>query len=100
MGGFPDLRYTPYLGSDAAFKAVVIDGVLTENGMLSFKKVLTADDAEAIRAHLTRVANNLKANPPPAFGRGPGGAGGPGGPRSPAAPATAAAPAEQAGLHQ
>ncbi|MEO6186999.1 MAG: PQQ-dependent dehydrogenase, methanol/ethanol family [Steroidobacteraceae bacterium] len=101
MGGFPDLRYSVYLGSDAAFKAVVIDGALTENGMLSFKKVLTAEDAEAIRAHLTRVANNLKANPPPAGGRGPGGGGGPGGPRPPAAPAAGASAAtEQTGLHQ
>ncbi|MEP7314164.1 MAG: PQQ-dependent dehydrogenase, methanol/ethanol family, partial [Pseudomonadota bacterium] len=65
MGGFPDLRYSPMLLSGDAFKAIVIDGALTENGMLSFAKTLTAQDAEAIRAHLTRVANDLKANPPP-----------------------------------
>jgi hypothetical protein len=77
------------------FKAIVIGGALSENGMVSFSKVLKDEDAEAIRAHLTRVANNLKANPPAPFaGFGPP----PGPPPAPGA----AAPAEQAaaGLHQ
>src|SRR5690606_31633485 len=41
MGGFPDLRYSPFLNSDAGFKAVVIDGALTEAGMVSFEKALS-----------------------------------------------------------
>ena len=98
MGGFPDLRYTPMLQSAQVFKAIVIDGALTENGMLSFGKVLKAEDAEAIRAHLTKVANDLKTNPP-----APGGFGGPGGggQRPPVAPPPAGTPAQSAaGLHQ
>jgi alcohol dehydrogenase (cytochrome c)/quinohemoprotein ethanol dehydrogenase len=76
-GGFPDLRYTPLLMSAEGFKAVVYDGVLTDNGMLSFKKALTPDEIEAIRAHLVSVANDLKQHPQPAFagfGPPPGGA--------------------------
>jgi quinohemoprotein ethanol dehydrogenase len=94
MGNFPDLRYSPMLSSDAAFKAVVIDGALTENGMLSFAKALTPQDAEAIRAHLTKLANVAKNSPPAPFGF-PGG-----GPPPAAAPTTPAAPAAQSGLHQ
>jgi mono/diheme cytochrome c family protein len=95
MGGFPDLRYSAMLQGAELFKAIVIGGALSENGMVSFSKVLKDEDAEAIRAHLTRVANNLKANPPPPFaGFGPP----PGPPPAPGA----AAPPEQptVGLHQ
>ncbi|MET0279541.1 MAG: c-type cytochrome, partial [Steroidobacteraceae bacterium] len=99
MGGFPDLRYSPMLQGEALFKAIVIDGGLSENGMVSFAKVLSPADAEAIRAHLTRVANDLKANPRPAGGFG--GPGGPGGARGGAAPAAGTAPEQPAvGLHQ
>ena len=75
-GGFPDLRYTPLLLSAEGFKAVVYDGVLTDNGMLSFKKALSPEDVEAIRAHLTSVANDLKKNPPPPVAGGGRGVGG------------------------
>src|SRR5690606_16325289 len=54
MGGFPDLRYSPFLTSDAAFRTVVIDGALTEAGMLSFRNALSNEDAEAIRAQLVK----------------------------------------------
>jgi PQQ-dependent dehydrogenase (methanol/ethanol family) len=81
-GGFPDLRYTPLLFSVEGFRAVVYDGVLTDNGMLSFKKTLSQEDVEAIRAHLTTLANDLKRNPQPAFA-------GFGGPRPPPAPVPA-----------
>jgi hypothetical protein len=81
MGGFPDLRYSPYLSSEAAFKVVVLDGALTEGGMLSFSKALSTQDAEAIRAHLVSLANTLKANPQRGGGFGGFGGGGPGGPR-------------------
>jgi quinohemoprotein ethanol dehydrogenase len=94
MGGFPDLRYSAMLQSDAAFKAVVLDGVLTENGMLSFAKALKAVDVEAIRSHLTKLANEVRNAPPPPPFAGPGGAGAP---LPPPAPAGAAAPT---GLHQ
>ena len=94
MGNFPDLRYSAMLQNDQVFKAIVIDGALSENGMVSFSKVLKAEDAEAIRAHLVRVATDLKANPPP-----PGAGFGP--PRGAAAAgAGPAVPQPAAGLHQ
>jgi quinohemoprotein ethanol dehydrogenase len=89
MGGFPDLRYSAFINSDAGFKAVVIDGVLTEKGMLSFKQALSVEDAEAIRAHIVSLANTLKSAPP----RGAGGPGGPGGGRPPGAGAPGGAAA-------
>ena len=68
MGGFPDLRTTPMMQSAEVFKAIVIDGALTENGMMSFNKVLSPADAEAIRSHLVRLANDVRDNPRPAGG--------------------------------
>ncbi len=87
---FPDLRYSANLGSAAYFDAVVLKGALTSNGMVSFAKVLNAEDVEAIRAHVTSLANEAKRNPPPAPGR-PGGAGAAAG--QPAAPTTPTTPA-------
>ncbi len=87
---FPDLRYAGPLWSSDAFKAIVIDGVLQANGMVSFRKVLTSEDAEAIRAYVVHVANQAKNAPqPPPFG--PPGVAGPTG-TSPNAP-PAGAPA-------
>ncbi|MEY4761068.1 MAG: alcohol dehydrogenase [Pseudomonadota bacterium] len=89
MGGFPDLRYSALLQSDVAFRSVVLDGVLTENGMLSFAKTLKAPDVEAIRAWVTKLANDVKDQPAqPAMGPGTGRA----------SPSTAP-PAPQRGLH-
>jgi quinohemoprotein ethanol dehydrogenase len=117
--GAPDLRYSPFLSSTAAFNAVVIDGIKIEGGMKSFKGALSPENVEAIRAHLVSLANTLKDNPPPAGGgrggfgapgaggapRGGGGAPGAGGPPRGAGPAApAAAPGVSAeppvGLHQ
>lgn len=75
MGGFPDLRYSPYLNSEAAFKVVVLDGALQEAGMLSFSKALSPQETEAVRAHLVSLANTMKAQQ----GAGGGGFGGRGG---------------------
>jgi hypothetical protein len=77
MGGFPDLRYSPFLNSEAGFKAVVIDGALTEAGMLSFRQALSEAESESIRAHLVSLANTLQSTPG-RVGGGPRG-GGPGG---------------------
>jgi alcohol dehydrogenase (cytochrome c)/quinohemoprotein ethanol dehydrogenase len=57
---FPDLRYATALNSPDLFKTIVIDGALQPNGMVSFKKVLSPQDAEAIRAHVVRLANQAK----------------------------------------
>jgi alcohol dehydrogenase (cytochrome c)/quinohemoprotein ethanol dehydrogenase len=86
---FPDLRYAGALQSADVFKTIVIDGALTPNGMVSFRKVLTTDDAEAIRAYVVSLAIQAKNAPPPAFGGPPGGA--------PAAAPAAPAPAQGAG---
>jgi quinohemoprotein ethanol dehydrogenase len=70
-GMFPDLRYSGALGSAPAFKAIVMDGALVKNGMVSFAAAISADDAEAVRAYVVGVANVAKAKaakapPPPA----------------------------------
>jgi len=65
---FPDLRYAAALNVDALFKAIVIDGVLQNNGMVSFAEQLTVEDAEAIRAYVVSLANaelQARAAPPP-----------------------------------
>ncbi len=57
-GVTPDLRHSPMLQSADAWKAVVIDGSLRERGMVSFAPVMTADDAEAVRAYVIDRAND------------------------------------------
>jgi mono/diheme cytochrome c family protein len=75
---FPDLRYASALQSADLFKLIVIDGALQANGMVSFAKVLSPQEAEAIRAHVVHLANIAK-NAPPMQAAGPAAA--------PAAPA-------------
>ncbi len=60
LGMFPDLRYAGAINSAAAFKAIVIDGVLTQNGMVSFARALKPGEPEAIRAYLVSKAIALK----------------------------------------
>jgi quinohemoprotein ethanol dehydrogenase len=60
-GLFPNLQVSPMLHSATAFKTVVIDGALEPRGMVSFRERITPDDAEAVRAYLTRRANEAKA---------------------------------------
>jgi PQQ-dependent dehydrogenase (methanol/ethanol family) len=59
-GLFPDLRYSPMINSGEAFKAVVIEGLLQPKGMVSFRERISIDDAEAIRAYLTKRAWDAK----------------------------------------
>ena len=56
-GVLPDLRWSPISGNADSWRAVVIDGVLKSNGMVSFSSVLSAADAEAIRAYVVDQAN-------------------------------------------
>ena len=60
----PDLNYSIALNNAPLFKAIVVDGALAEDGMISFKNSLKEEDAEAIRSYLTQRANELKRNPP------------------------------------
>ncbi len=59
-GMFPDLRYAAALGSADAFKTIVIDGALTQNGMVSFASALKPEEPEAIRAWLVAKAIEAK----------------------------------------
>jgi hypothetical protein len=82
----------------------VIDGALQPDGMVSFAKVLTLQDAEAIRAYVVHNANLAKnAPPPPGPLGGPGGAAPAGAPPAGAqgpAPGVPPAPAATGTLHQ
>ncbi|HWK53248.1 MAG TPA: c-type cytochrome, partial [Hyphomicrobiales bacterium] len=63
---FPDLRYAAALNAEALFKAIVIDGALQNNGMVSFAGQLSTDDAESIRAYVVSLANEAKEAQPAA----------------------------------
>jgi alcohol dehydrogenase (cytochrome c)/quinohemoprotein ethanol dehydrogenase len=65
-GMFPDLRYAGAINSADGFKAIVVDGALKANGMVSFKDALPGDDPEAIRAYIVSRAIAAKNAPPPA----------------------------------
>ena len=52
----PDLRYSSTIADQLTFKTIVIDGARAEKGMVGFPSVLTAADAEAVRAYLVRMA--------------------------------------------
>jgi len=56
-GVLPDLRFSPMIASEEAFRSVVIDGALADRGMISFAEVMSAADAEALRAWLVSRAN-------------------------------------------
>ncbi|MXP14925.1 PQQ-dependent dehydrogenase, methanol/ethanol family [Altererythrobacter confluentis] len=57
----PDLRHSGAIASADTIKAVVLDGALKHNGMVSFKSAVKAADAEAIRQYLIKRANEDKA---------------------------------------
>jgi quinohemoprotein ethanol dehydrogenase len=56
-GLFPELAVSPALASTDLFKAIVLDGVRAQNGMVSFANVLTPETAEDVRAYLIERAN-------------------------------------------
>lgn len=55
-GVLPDLRYSSTLNDDQWFY-IVLDGLLKENGMVSFSKELSREDAASIRAYVIFRAN-------------------------------------------
>lgn len=63
-GLFPDLRYSSLLRSADAFNAVVLGGVLSKEGMVSFKRALSPGQTRAIRAYIIARAIDLKLHPP------------------------------------
>lgn len=56
-GRAPDLRYSAALGNDDAWKAILIDGALADNGMVSFKEDYTPEQLNAIRAYIVSRAH-------------------------------------------
>lgn len=65
-GFTPDLRVSGTLENADAWNAVLIDGVLKDRGMVSFSKVLTPEDAEALRAYVIERSNWTRKNLPDA----------------------------------
>lgn len=57
----PDLRHSGAISDMNALKAIVIDGALQHNGMVSFKSALKPADSENIRQYLIKRANEDKA---------------------------------------
>jgi mono/diheme cytochrome c family protein len=55
----PDLRRSTLLQDRDAWRQVVIDGVLAQNGMVSFAANLGPEEAEGIRAYLNQQAKVL-----------------------------------------
>lgn len=52
----PDLRYSKSIADRDTFKSIVIDGARADKGMVGFASVLTAAEAEEIRAYLVSLA--------------------------------------------
>jgi alcohol dehydrogenase (cytochrome c)/quinohemoprotein ethanol dehydrogenase len=64
-GVLPDLRRSGAIADAGVFRQVVIDGVLADQGMVSFRQYLTPTDAEAIRAYINDRASSAKAKGEP-----------------------------------
>jgi alcohol dehydrogenase (cytochrome c)/quinohemoprotein ethanol dehydrogenase len=62
-GVLPDLRYSSALAGDQWFN-IVLDGLLRQQGMVSFSSELSRQDAEAIRAYVIFRANQSKEATP------------------------------------
>jgi mono/diheme cytochrome c family protein len=60
-GIFPDLRTSAALHDADLFKAIVIDGALSANGMVSFAAALSPEDADAVRQYVISQAIAAKA---------------------------------------
>ncbi|NJM51662.1 MAG: PQQ-dependent dehydrogenase, methanol/ethanol family [Sphingomonadales bacterium] len=61
-GVLPDLRKSGTIADPDTFRTVVIDGILKDRGMVSFKSVLTAAEAEQVRAYIISRGHYAKAN--------------------------------------
>ncbi|NIJ38408.1 quinohemoprotein ethanol dehydrogenase [Sphingopyxis panaciterrae] len=56
----PDLRRSGALADAAVWKSIVIDGALKDNGMVSFARWVTPEQAESIRAYVGEQARLLQ----------------------------------------
>jgi mono/diheme cytochrome c family protein len=60
-GVLPDLRWSPMNRSEQSWREVVIDGTRKDRGMVSFAPVISAAEAESIRAYVIKRANDSYA---------------------------------------
>ena len=60
----PDLRHSGALGSADVWRQIVIDGLLKDNGMVSWRAVMTPEQADTIRHYVIKRANEDKALEP------------------------------------
>ncbi|MFC4290953.1 PQQ-dependent dehydrogenase, methanol/ethanol family [Sphingorhabdus arenilitoris] len=61
-GVLPDLRKSGTIADADTFRSIIIDGILKERGMVSFKSVLTPAEAEQVRAYIISRGHYAKAN--------------------------------------
>ncbi|MEJ0008652.1 MAG: PQQ-dependent dehydrogenase, methanol/ethanol family [Steroidobacteraceae bacterium] len=76
----PDLRRSAFLTSAEGWQSVVIGGALAPRGMISWKKFVTPDQAEAIRDYVGEQSRALRLELDHNATGGPAPAGQPGGP--------------------
>lgn len=57
----PDLRYSATITDPNVFRQIVIDGMLKDNGMASFRAYLSPQDAENIRGYISSEARRFWA---------------------------------------
>ena len=58
------LQRSGALADAATWKSILIDGMLSKQGMVSFAKVMSADQAQSIRFYIIDEANWAKQNLP------------------------------------
>ena len=63
-GVLPDLQRSAVLADADTWKSILIDGALAKNGMVSFAKVLSPEQAQLIRLYIIDEANWAKKNLP------------------------------------
>jgi quinohemoprotein ethanol dehydrogenase len=68
-GVLPDLRYSAALSNRDAWQSIVRDGVRQGNGMISFGPVLSASEAEKIRAYVIHRAHEQLTEDQAAHGK-------------------------------
>ncbi|MEM9738899.1 MAG: PQQ-dependent dehydrogenase, methanol/ethanol family, partial [Pseudomonadota bacterium] len=59
-GVLPDLRWSAITADESTWASVVNDGTLAATGMVAFSDVLSAEEAETIRAYVMRQAHNAQ----------------------------------------
>jgi mono/diheme cytochrome c family protein len=59
-GVVPDLRYSATLGDGGAWKAIVLEGAMLKNGMVTFEKYLKPEEVDQIRAYVIQRAHDEK----------------------------------------